>query len=313
MACSTSTNRAVPATDPMRDDILRLFNAFAIERQYVLPPLDAFATEVCAHYRADVPYHNLRHAVQVLRLAWTLLRALPPFLTLHEEFFLLLAALMHDLDHPGTTNDWERVRRTPRARACPAPLTCLLEHYHCQLATALVQSHCLYVNLSGEETDGCLNLLRTCIYSTEMARHADLCLFLSSLPPQQTQQPQPTLSHPQSQPQSQPLSPQQRRTLAAALLHAADLGNPTLPWDECLAWAKKVHAEHRRLLRLSEENAEETTEEDTRHLYATEARYIRHWCLPLWQALEAHWPVLQPWTDRIRANLAQYERRLAAA
>ena len=64
----------------------------------------SFVADVASRYR-DVPFHGFRHAWTVLHAAWLLLEHSDLEETLLDEvevLALLLAALCHDVDHPGT-------------------------------------------------------------------------------------------------------------------------------------------------------------------------------------------------------------------
>lgn len=54
----------------------------------------------------DVPYHNFAHCADVTHTAAGLARCVGPkaAMSLPETFALLVAALCHDLDHPGVSN-----------------------------------------------------------------------------------------------------------------------------------------------------------------------------------------------------------------
>ena len=90
-------------------DITGLIDQFGIKLQ----PLSSLLQAVCAGYRPN-PYHNFQHAVSVLHVSYLLHRAGPPnvegndqppvVLSKLELLALFLAALGHDIDHPGVTN-----------------------------------------------------------------------------------------------------------------------------------------------------------------------------------------------------------------
>ena len=72
---------------------------------------------VGAAYRPN-PYHNFRHGVHVLHSTAALLRsdAAKHVASNHlESFPLLMAALAHDVDHPGRTNSFEIAKQSELA------------------------------------------------------------------------------------------------------------------------------------------------------------------------------------------------------
>ncbi|MCO5566555.1 hypothetical protein L7F22_020232 [Adiantum nelumboides] len=85
-------------------------------------PLDSskffgFVTSIMGQYRAHVPYHNFRHACDVLHATYLLLTLVEgqKMLSSLEVFALLLAALCHDVDHPGLNNTFLSVTNDPLA------------------------------------------------------------------------------------------------------------------------------------------------------------------------------------------------------
>ncbi|KAJ7521966.1 hypothetical protein O6H91_19G076900 [Diphasiastrum complanatum] len=71
-----------------------------------LKKVRTFINCIMAQYRSYVPYHNFRHACDVLHAVYlilTLTEAADKFSQL-EKLALAIAAVCHDVDHPGLTN-----------------------------------------------------------------------------------------------------------------------------------------------------------------------------------------------------------------
>ena len=69
----------------------------------------AFILSVRQNYR-DNPFHNWYHGFSCLHFAYLSLRTLTnasQFLTHLDVLAMLVAALCHDIDHPGNTNSFE--------------------------------------------------------------------------------------------------------------------------------------------------------------------------------------------------------------
>lgn len=93
------------------------------------------------------PYHNFRHAFDVLQAANLLLHGtkLAETASRPEVFSLLAAALLHDVGHPGLSNDFHKKNTTPYAvLAKPIEDTCDTlashpnEYYHCEIMQNLL-------------------------------------------------------------------------------------------------------------------------------------------------------------------------------
>ena len=78
-----------------------------------------FLKDVQESYNADVPYHNAKHASDILQAAYYALnkvnsgsgRALKDLLTTDEALSLILAVIGHDIGHIGKTNHFLTLTR----------------------------------------------------------------------------------------------------------------------------------------------------------------------------------------------------------
>ncbi len=94
-----------------------------------LPKLQSFLVAVRLHYNAN-PYHCFQHGFSVMHFAFWMLRHTDAglFLPKQEQLALLVAALCHDVDHPGTTNGFQIACESAVARAHNDQS--VLEHHH---------------------------------------------------------------------------------------------------------------------------------------------------------------------------------------
>eukprot|EP01043_Picozoa_sp_COSAG02_P070473 COSAG02_NODE_12493_length_1537_cov_1.769124_2_plen_93_part_00 len=67
---------------------------------------DAMAARAVLSLAAEVPYHNFNHAVDVTVSSYLILTACDARAQLHpvDVFTLMVAAIGHDVAHPGLTN-----------------------------------------------------------------------------------------------------------------------------------------------------------------------------------------------------------------
>ena len=84
----------------------------------------------------------------------------------------MLAAICHDLEHPGLSNVYQVNEKTEYAVRYnnESPL----ENHHLEVARALVTQHELLAALSGPEVDEFWTLVRQCILGTDMAKHGTM-------------------------------------------------------------------------------------------------------------------------------------------
>ena len=73
-----------------------------------LPHLQTFLLSIRAHYRVN-PYHNWYHGFHVFQFGFYMLTTtrLQQLLSPLDQLALLVSCLCHDVDHPGTTNDFQ--------------------------------------------------------------------------------------------------------------------------------------------------------------------------------------------------------------
>jgi cAMP-specific phosphodiesterase 4 len=103
------------STGQLLASVVKMFDAAgAFSARLVTPQrLWSFAGALAAGYRADNPYHNFAHAVDVAHGVFRFLRLTERRLRLPaaDKFALLVAALSHDLEHPGVNNAFLVQRR----------------------------------------------------------------------------------------------------------------------------------------------------------------------------------------------------------
>lgn len=89
-----------------------------------------FAKVVRKNY-LDMPFHNFYHAVDCLQSVFCLLvtYGAEHCLTPVERFSILIAALCHDIRHPGLNNTYQVNAQTPLALLYNDQA--VLEHHHC--------------------------------------------------------------------------------------------------------------------------------------------------------------------------------------
>jgi hypothetical protein len=109
-----------------------------------------FVNEASLLYR-DNPYHNWEHAQDVTHsTAWLAIRPIfQASLTATDAFWLLIAAVVHDLDHAGLNNDWEV--QTASARAQKYNNVSVLERHSLDMARDLLaEPDCRFAEFMAE-------------------------------------------------------------------------------------------------------------------------------------------------------------------
>eukprot|EP00928_Gymnodinium_smaydae_P051126 TRINITY_DN3464_c0_g1_i2.p1 TRINITY_DN3464_c0_g1~~TRINITY_DN3464_c0_g1_i2.p1 ORF type:complete len:644 (+),score=152.68 TRINITY_DN3464_c0_g1_i2:1-1932(+) len=226
-----------------------------------------FLSDVEGSYR-NVAYHNSLHGASVARSVYSFCAGCGlAFSEENMEFMLILAGLVHDVHHPGLTASfltkaatlpsWPETLDAPLE---PADLELALkyndqsplEHMHCAIAFDLLRRP-KNAFLSPEDVAALRRPLIKCILGTDMVKHAETMTRMSglldnlrhgdsvgSLPWYWPAKPPPGSNQDQRVAWEQTL---QQEFVMEIFLHAADIGNPALPFEQWVKWNRRVQDE----------------------------------------------------------------------
>lgn len=241
-----------------RRDVCVAMLMVASRRVAVVPEqvLVAFVDGAASRYKQSPQYHNWCHAVDVTHTMSAMLascssRSQALFLRL-EEFALLVAALCHDVGHPGLSNDF--LVQTSHDLAIRYNDTSPLENMHCATLFELVKNvHMdILASFSREFQKEVRNICIESILSTDAVHHVrlvkDLQMFceMNSELLEHVRQlvdrvgedgagcwPPPELSEATREVEA-------RRMLCCCSLHLADISNPAKPFEVCRQWGHLI-------------------------------------------------------------------------
>jgi hypothetical protein len=202
-----------------------MFHARGLLGTFCISPtaLAAFIADVAAGYNDANAFHNWRHAFQVTHQCYLFLTdaALGSQLLGELECLaLLLAALCHDLDHPGTTNAYQ-------ANSCSAlavrynDSASTLEQHHAAEGFQALERAGLLEALPPAQRKRFRALFLAAVLGTDMGRHKDLLARASDRAP--------AWAALVARGVRCRTAPDDAELLCAFLLHSADLCNPLLP------------------------------------------------------------------------------------
>lgn len=137
--------------------------------------LKEFIHQVSLYYHNN-PYHNFKHAISVLQFVHLITNKImaKKYLSGYELFGLFIAALVHDIDHPGHTNIFEINNRSHLALKYNDKS--VLENHHCSLAFFLIHSKDIQLLKNLNHTDFSIvrEMIVECILSTDMKHHVGM-------------------------------------------------------------------------------------------------------------------------------------------
>ncbi len=288
--------------------------------------LATFIHLVCNHYRNN-PYHNFQHAVNVLHSTYILLHRahylprIPPAFV----FATLIAALCHDVDHPGNTNSYEI--HSNSALAMLYNDNSVLENHHCHLTfTLLEQSGLKNVLLNTVGVDGyraCRQVIIACILGTDMSKHSELLRTFEAatalVPAAAAAAPAVGAGANDIRDDSDDgeekggsvFGTEEAVLLLKCVVHFADLSNGTKHFEAVHFWSTKIseefwiqslHEEQLGLPSLSFMKAR-----DPLSMCVNELMFLRNHVLPMWEGWVRKCPDMHFLVEAIQRNIREWE------
>ncbi|KAL3146015.1 hypothetical protein ABBQ38_015372 [Trebouxia sp. C0009 RCD-2024] len=188
---------------------------------------ERFFVAVEATYKGTNHYHNSTHAADVAQAAMIILKAGPNSLnfTKLEVFSLICAAAVHDLGHPGFTNDF--LINTQHANAITYNDRSVNENFHVSCAFRIVsqsEETNIFSGLTRAEYVVARRLIVNAVLATDMTQHMRLLDAFS-----QGYAQQPDLA-----------SWRDTDVLLQLVLHTADLCNPCRQIEFSIKWGELI-------------------------------------------------------------------------
>jgi hypothetical protein len=185
------------------------------------------------------PYHNYTHILDVLQSVSVILFTFAgaDWLSDTEVFALLLSAIVHDLEHPGTNNPYHVNSSSPLAIRYND--IAVLESYHC--AKTFEVLHALnmgiFNGITVDQRKYIRKIMIAAILSTDMTTHFALKDDLDSL----TFRVQTDFSKfPVNDQGKLELIEKDKLTFIKSILHVCDISNPSKPWETSKKWSDLV-------------------------------------------------------------------------
>lgn len=253
------------------------------------------------HYR-DNQFHNWYHGFTCMQLCYYQIRVtnMGDCLRTLDVFALFIAALCHDMDHPGVSNAF--LVETDNELALRYNDISVLENHHAALACNLLRGDATNVGIGLKESAR-KELRRTVIASilaTDMAHHTAMCEKLQSY---------------NSLAQFNLESPESRQFLLSAAVHAADLGHQVLPWETAKIWEDRISQEFAAQASLEREAGRSPPPhmqfalEDIGLRSKLQRDFIDFALIPLWDPYSHLLPELRACYNNLLRNREMYDQR----
>ncbi|KAM4038896.1 3',5'-cyclic-AMP phosphodiesterase 4A isoform 5-T5 [Anomaloglossus baeobatrachus] len=245
-------------------------------------PVDTLITYMMTledHYHADVAYHNSLHAADVTQSTHVLLStpALDAVFTDLEILAALFAAAIHDVDHPGVSNQF--LINTNSELALMYNDESVLENHHLAVGFKLLQEEScdIFQNLTKRQRQTMRKMVIDMVLATDMSKHMSLLADLK------------TMVETKKVTSSGVLlldNYTDRIQVLRNMVHCADLSNPTKPLELYRQWTDRILEEFFRQGDKERERGMEISPMCDKHTASVEKSqvgfidYIVH---PLWE------------------------------
>uniref|UniRef100_A0A3P9IJU9 Phosphodiesterase n=1 Tax=Oryzias latipes TaxID=8090 RepID=A0A3P9IJU9_ORYLA len=199
-----------------------------------------------ASYHSSNSYHNSTHAADVLHATAYFLRRerVKSSLDQLDEVAALIAATVHDVDHPGRTNSF--LCNAGSELAILYNDTAVLESHHAALAFQLTNRDSksnIFKNIDRNQYRTLRQSVIDMVLATEMTRHFEhVSKFVNSInKPMAAIEETSTCSESQTNFRN---SAENRLLIKRMLIKCADVANPCRPLELCIEWAGRISEEY---------------------------------------------------------------------
>lgn len=275
--------------------IVKIFQKHELDKKFnfKLDTLNSFIVAVFDLYHPN-PFHNIYHGVHVLHVCYTMLSCETSINASPLQIFsLFIAALCHDLDHPGNNNDFEIKRMS--ILALKHNDDAVLERHHSEMTFNILQNSESNIlgKLSKRDKAEARKLIISSILSTDMSKHFDICKEMTTV----------TKDNIES------------NKLLGWMIHAADLSAQALPIEQAKSWGSRVvqefilQAEKEKKLNLDVAPFMQNLN-DEQSILDLQIGFLTFVLLPMWEPFVSLLPNLKFFVSGIQSNLDYYKEKL---
>ncbi|UJR27977.1 hypothetical protein I4U23_009235 [Adineta vaga] len=222
---------------PLTAITYRIFQERLLLRTYAIEPhtLISYLLTLEDHYQ-QVPYHNKAHGADVCQSMHVLLNAsaLDGVFTELEIMSAIFASAVHDVDHPGVTNQF--LINTKSDLAIMYNDESVLENHHLAVAFKLLQvdERNIFSHLSAKQIKTLRKMVIDMVLATDMSKHMQLLADLKTMVESKKVTGNNIIMLE---------SYDDRIQVLQNMIHCADLSNPTKPLDIYIKWTDRIMEE----------------------------------------------------------------------
>lgn len=199
-------------------------------------------------YHSSNPYHNSTHSADVLHAtAYFLSRdKIKETLDPIDNVAALIAAAIHDVDHPGRTNSF--LCNSGSQLAVLYNDLAVLESHHAALAFQLTLENdkCnIFKNMDRSDYRTLRQAVIDMVLATEMTKHFEhVNKFINSINKPLTVKESEETGINQEDINTVLKTPENRALIKRMMIKCADVSNPCRPLEHCIEWAARISEEY---------------------------------------------------------------------
>jgi len=290
----------------------KIFQERDLLKTFKIPPktLLSFLMTLEDHYLKDVSYHNHLHASDVTQSTHVLLQSssLQDIFSPLEILSALLACCVHDVDHPGVSNQF--LVNTSSELAVMYNDESVLENHHCAVAFKLLQTpECdILSTLTKKQRTSVRKMVIDMVLATDMSKHMSMLANLKTMV--ETKKLKGTAVF-------QMENYSDKIKILQNMVHCCDLSNPTKPQEQYVQWVDRlmeefwVQGDKERELGL---DMSPMCDRSNATVEKSQVGFIDYVVHPLWEVwAELVFPDAQDMLALLEKNRSYYEVRIPIA
>lgn len=259
-----------------------------------------YLSRVQSGYNTTIPYHTATHAADVAQTMHYFVTTVGVGeimqLNALELAGCYLAAAVHDFEHPGVNNVY--LVNTQSELAIRYNDKSVLENHHVSASFALtLDTECdIFAAFSSTDYTAIRSQMIDMVLATDNVNHFSHIAQLKN-----------------KFPAVREVKTEDKSLLFQVLLHAADISNPSKPWELCVRWTELVITEfwqqgdRERQLELQ---ISYLMDRKTVNIAKSQIGFIDVIVLPTFEALKVQFPALQENCGQLQANKEEWGKRL---
>ncbi|CAM1299145.1 PDE7B (predicted) [Pycnogonum litorale] len=282
--------------------LLHLTDLYGLVDYFKLDPVKVWKcfSMIESEYHSNNPYHNAIHATDVTQAMHCFLQEpkILDHLTPLEKMSALIAAVTHDLDHPGVNQPF--LVATSNHLASLYKNSSVLENHHWRSAVSCMLNSEVFSHLGSQDWSDLVYQIQSFILATDITRHQE---FLTTFKKHIDEGTLDLRDY------------ECRQFLLQIAMKCADISNPCRPWEISKKWSDKVceeffrQGDYERDLKLPVTSMCDRTKTPAAKIQTGFIKYVVNLLFELWsEYLDTSFSKML--VEHLKTNLSNWEEIL---